>query len=125
MLERIIDPSEPDDVIRESLVAVWAYVTNALSEDPVRKETLANQTEFQENVNKGGEEQFIHLLKDMAKRKTWQGLPGNSTSFISPELKRSDHVLSPGVFYKQTRSKESGSTEPEWTKASMTGAHSS
>jgi hypothetical protein len=98
---------------------IWAAVNNTLKKDTNLEEHLANQEEYRGNIEKGGEEQFIDLLKDMVRKKDWRDIVTNSVSFLSSLLKCCDHVLSPGVFYRQP--------EPEWSMAlaSRTGAQSS
>ena len=61
---------------------------------------LANQDKFEENVKSKGEDKFIELLKDIAKKKNWQDLLENGTSFLSSGLKPSNRALSPDVFLK-------------------------
>jgi hypothetical protein len=98
---------------------VWFYVNKALKEDPILKTRLADKDKFQENVKSKGEEKFIELLKDMAKKKNWQDLLENGTSSLSSGLKPSNRGLSQDVFLKPEEREERG-----WntTPASMDGA---
>jgi len=82
-LELNIQPGDDDDSI---LGDVWTYVNKALKEDPILKTRLADEGEFQENVQKYGEKQFIDLLKDMAKKKNWGDLLEHRTSILSSDL---------------------------------------
>jgi hypothetical protein len=109
--------------IQDALSHVWISVSKALKEDPILKTRLADEDEFQENVQKYGEKQFFDLLKDMAKKKNWRDLLENRTSFLSSGLQCSDRVL--GVFFKQIHSDESNHPNSMWSETSMNGAHSS
>ena len=120
--ERLIQPDDDDDRIKNSLNAVWFLVNGALKTDPVLKMRLANQDEFQENVKNKGEEQFINLLKDMAEKKNWRDLLENRTFFLSSDLKRSHRVVSLAVFFEQFPSDESNSHGLRWSEASKNGA---
>ena len=73
--------SEPD-YIQDFLPVVWALVNKYLKQDPNLRSRLAGLEEFEENVKEKGEQQFIDLLKDMAKKENWQGLLENGTSFL-------------------------------------------
>jgi hypothetical protein len=79
-LERYILPGDDDNSIREDLNIVWIVVHDALSQAQTLRARLADQDEFQENVQKYGEKEFIELLRDMAKRKNWRDLLENGTS---------------------------------------------
>jgi hypothetical protein len=120
-LERLIRTDDDDDCVLESLDYVFFSVRNALQEDPNRKARLANEDQFKENVNKAGEQQFINLLKDIAKKKSWRDLLQNGTSFLYFDLKYSDRVLSPDVFLN---SNFVDPTKPKWrlSEASEIGA---
>jgi hypothetical protein len=82
-LQRSVQPDDSDKDIQDSLIIIWFNVSKALKEDPILKARLAEEDEFQENVQKYGEKQFFDLLKDMAKKKNWGDLLENSTSFLS------------------------------------------
>jgi hypothetical protein len=97
-LERLIRTDDDDDCVLEFLDYVFFAVRNALQEDPNRKARLANEDQFKENVKKEGEQQFINLLRDIAKKGSWRDLLPNRTSFSYFNLKCSDRVLSPDVF---------------------------
>jgi hypothetical protein len=97
-LERYIRTDDDDDWIRQSLVNIFVTVREALQEDPKLKARLANEAQFKENVKKEGEQQFINLLRDIAKKESWRDLLQNGTSFLYFDLKCSDRVLSPDVF---------------------------
>jgi len=120
-LERLIQPGDDNDSILDD---VWTYVNKALKEDPILKARLADEGEFQENVQKYGEKQFIDLLKDMAKKKNWEDLLENRTSFLSSDLSALI-VLSIGVFLKQIPSDESNPPKSKWSELSKNGAQSS
>ena len=124
-LERNIQPGDDDDSIRDSLGTIWFNVSKALKEDTILKPRLADEDEFQKNVQKYGEKQFIDLLKDIAKKKNWRDLLENCTSSLSSHLKPSDRVLSLAVFFKQTPSDESNSPESKYSEVSKIGAQSS
>jgi len=115
-LQRYIQPDDSDKAILGSLGTIWVNVNKALKEDPILKMRLADQDKFEENVKSKGEEKFIVLLKDMAKKKNWQDLLENGTSFLSSGLTPFNHGLFPDVFLKPE--------EPAWnrTPASMDGA---
>jgi hypothetical protein len=94
-LERLIRTDDDDDWV---LNTVFVALRDALEEDPNRKARLANEDQFKENVKKEGEQQFINLLRDIAKKESWRDLLQNGTSFLYFDLKCSDRVLSPDVF---------------------------
>ena len=124
-LERNIQPGDDDDSIHDSLNTVWFIVNEALKEDPILKTRLADKNGFLENVKKYGGKQFIDLLKDMAEKKNWRDLLENRMSFLSSDIKRSDRVVSIGVFLKQIPSDGSNPPESEWSEVSKIGAQSS
>ena len=124
-LQRNIQPDDSDKVILRSLNVVWISVNEALKEDPTLKTRLADKDEFRGNVQKYGEKQFIDLLKDMVRKKNWRDLLENRMSFLSPNIKRSDRVVSIGVFLKQIPSDGSNPPESEWSEVSKIGAQSS
>ncbi len=97
-LDRNIRPGDDDARIRRSLGYVFVAVCDALAEDPNRKARLANRDQFEENVKQNDEQQFINLLRDIAKKGSWRDLLPNRTSFSYFNLKCSDRVLSPDVF---------------------------
>jgi hypothetical protein len=97
-VECAIRPDDDDDWIHQSLGHVFLALCDPLQEDLNRKARLANEDQLKENINKAGEQQFINLLKDIAKKKSWQDLLQNGTSFLYFDLKCSDCVLSPDVF---------------------------
>ena len=82
---------------------------------------LASLEEFLQNVRQKSEKEFIDLLKDMAKKKTWRDLLENGTSFLSSTLERSDHLLFPDVFWKRV---PESLDQPQWSlsPASQDGA---
>jgi len=110
-LDRIIRPGDDDARIRRSLGLVFVAVCDALAEDPNRKARLANRDQFEENVKKEGEQQFINLLRDIAKKESWRDLLQNGTSFLYSDLKCSDRVLSPDVFLNKNFVDPS---QPKW-----------
>ena len=124
-LQRIIQPDDSDKVVLRALGTVWFNVNEALKEDPILKTRLADKDEFQKNVQKYGEKQFIDLLKDIAKKTNWGDLLENCTSSLSSDLKPSDRVLSLAVFLRQTPSDESNSPESKYSEVSKIGAQSS
>jgi hypothetical protein len=113
-LERNIKTDDDDDWIRQSLYFVFILVRGALEEDPNLKARLANKDQFKENVKKKDEQQFINLLRDIAKKESWQDLLQNGTSFLYFDLKCSDRVLSPDVFLN---SNFVDPTQPQWSLA--------
>jgi len=120
-LDRIIRPGDDDARIRRSLRHVFVAVCDALAEDPNRKARLANRDQFGENVKQNDEQQFINLLRDIAKKESWRDLLQNGTSFLYFELKCSDRVLSPDVFLNKNFVDP---TQPKWrlSEASEIGA---
>jgi hypothetical protein len=102
---------------------VWVAVRDALQEDPNLKARLANENQFKENVKKKDEQQFINLLRDIAKKESWRDLLQNGTSFLYFELKcsQADRVLSPEVFLNNNFVDP---TQPQWglSSASEIGA---
>ncbi len=114
-LERHIRTDDNDDWIRQSLGHVFVAVRNALAEDPNRKARLASEDQFKENVKKEGEQQFINLLRDIAKKESWRDLLQNGTSFLYFDLKCSDRVLSPEVFLNNNFVDP---TQPQWSLSS-------
>jgi hypothetical protein len=76
-LERIILPDDEDDDIQGRLDSVWVSVRKALSRHPELKGAIANEEEFKTNVKGLGEVQFIELLRDLARRKSWRDLLDN------------------------------------------------
>jgi len=120
-LERNITTDDDDDWIRQSLGQVFVAVRNALQEDPNLKARLASEAQFNENVKKEGEQQFINLLRDIAKKESWRDLLQNGTSFPYSDLECSDRVLSPDVFLNSNFADPS---QPKWSlsEASEIGA---
>jgi len=110
-----------DDCIRESLDMVFFAVSHALQEDSNLKARLANDDQFNKNVKKKDEQQFINLLRDIAKKGSWRDLLQNGTSFLYFDLKCSDRVLSPDVFFNNDFVDP---TQPQWSlsEASEIGA---
>jgi hypothetical protein len=100
-LEVYIQSSLSNDRI---LCHVWISVHDALKRDQTLRTRLANQDEFKENVKKSGEDQFIDLLKDIAKRRSWRELLENSTSFPASHHKHPNDGPSPDVFLMQQKS---------------------
>ena len=102
-LGRHIQATDRDDYIKKRLQFVLLAVNEALSDDPKMKKYLASPDEFLQNVTQKGEKEFIDLLKDMAKKKSWRDLLENGTSFLSST---SSVVIifcfhSPDVFWKR------------------------
>ena len=97
-LHRCLSADDDYDEIRDILGLVSVIVRDALAEDPNLKPRLVNENQFKENVNNVGEQQFINLLKDIAKKGSWQDLPQNGTSFLYFDLKCSALI----AFYLQT-----------------------
>jgi hypothetical protein len=120
-VERSIRPEDDDDWIRQSLGLVFAAVRNALAEDPNRKACLASEDQFKKNVKKKDEQQFINLLRDIAKKESWRDLLQNGTSFLYFDLECSDRILSPDVFLNKDFVDP---TQPQWrlSSASEIGA---
>jgi hypothetical protein len=120
-VERAIRPDDDDDWIRQSLGYVFLALRDALQEDPNRKARLASEDQFKENVKKKDEQQFINLLRDIAKKESWRDLLQNGTSFLYFDLECSDRVLSPDVFLNKDFVDP---TQPQWrlSSASEIGA---
>ena len=120
-LGRQVQAGDEDDVIKDSLELVWGAVERALRNYPKMGKSLASLEEFLQNVRQKSEKEFIDLLKDMAKKKTWRDLLENGTSFLSSTLERSDHLLSPDVFWKRV---PESLDQPQWSlsQASQDGA---
>ena len=99
---------------------VFVTVYNALQEDLNIKACLANNDQFEENVKKKDEQQFINLLRDITKKESWQDLLQNGISFLYFNLKCSDRILSPDMFLN---SNFIDPTQPQWslTEASKIG----
>ena len=93
-LGKFISPEDDDNEIRKSLTHVWFNVQNALEQDLNLKKHLANKEEFLANIRRKGEEQFIELLRDIAKDSSWGRLFDNGTLFSPIVSKHSGHVLS-------------------------------
>jgi hypothetical protein len=110
-----------DARIRRSLGHVWFTVRRALQEDPNLKARLASEDQFKENVKQNDEQQFIDLLRDIAKKQSWRDLLQNGTSFLYFDLKCSDRVLSPDLFLNKDFVDP---TQPQWSlsEASEIGA---
>jgi len=81
-LGRNIRPDDDNEHILLSLDVVWYLVYQALSQDPSVRPRLASEEEYLSNV-KMGEEQFLDLLRDLAKTNSWRDLLTNGT-FLSP-----------------------------------------
>jgi hypothetical protein len=120
-LERIIRPGDNDARIRRFLGNIWFTVRHALQEDPNLKARLASEDQFKENVKQNDEQQFVNLLRDIAKKESWRDLLQNGTSFLYFDLKCSDRVLSPDVFLNKDFV---DSAQPQWrlSSASEIGA---
>ena len=114
-LEHLIRPGDDDAWIRRFLVNVFVTVRDALQEDPNLKARLANEDQFKENVKKKDEQQFINLLRDIARKESWRDLLQNGTSFLYFDLMCSDRVLSPEVF---VNSNFVDPTQPQWSLSS-------
>jgi hypothetical protein len=110
-----------DARIRRSLGHVWFTVRRALQEDPNLKARLASEDQFKENVKQNDEQQFIDLLRDIAKKQSWRDLLQNGTSFLYFDLECSDRILSPDVFLNKDFVDP---TQPQWrlSSASEIGA---
>ena len=80
-LGRNVDPDDDEDEVRESLNVVWTIVNDALSHDMAL--SLTDLGEFRENVKRKGEQRFIYLLRDMARKKSWGDLLENGTFFFN------------------------------------------
>ena len=81
-LAALIYPHDRDDTIRRSLNSVWGLVHGALCQDQQHRGRLANQNEYQINVNHFGEDKFCQLLRDIAKKKNWKDLFQHGTFYI-------------------------------------------
>ena len=88
-LGRQIQPGDSNACIRTSLSFVWVAVNERLKEH-MPAERLATLVEFQKNIREEGEDAFIELLKDMAKKGTWRDLFQNGMSSLRtlPHLKQ-------------------------------------
>jgi hypothetical protein len=124
-LEDHIQSSHPDGRIQRHLDNVWFAVNKALKNNKSLETRLANQEEFRANLKKSGEQQFIDLLRNMAKRKNWRDLLHNSTSFPSSDIKYSNGALSLGLFYKEILPDTEEPAQSPWTEASMNGTQQS
>jgi hypothetical protein len=78
-LARNINADADNATISRALFFVPVAVCMALREDTKLAEELANEDEFLQNVKREGEEKFIDLLRDMARRGSWHDLFGNGT----------------------------------------------
>jgi hypothetical protein len=107
MYKQLEDEIQPgfdndDEDAQEVLDYVWIVIHHTLSKllkDQMLGTHLADLAEFRENLKKAGKKKFINLLKDIAKRKSWWELLKNSTSFVLFDLKQSDCILSPDLFF--------------------------
>ena len=79
-LERKIDLDDPDVLILNLLLLV---VHTTLSQYPEIGGSIVNQEEFHANVKRQGEKEFLELVKDSARRKSWRDLLHNG---IFPSL---------------------------------------
>ena len=70
-LERKIDLDDPDDLI---LGILWQLVHRTLSQYPKISGSIANQEEFNANVKRQGEEEFLERVRDSARRNSWGDL---------------------------------------------------
>jgi len=83
-LETDVLPTSSDDWIRCRLAITWFTVNDALLKDKSLRPHLANQEQFRKNLDKIGELSFIKLLKDIARRQSWQDLLEHGTYFLRP-----------------------------------------
>jgi len=81
-LETDVLPTSSDDWIRCRLAITWFTVNDALLKDKSLRPHLANQEQFRKNLDKIGELSFIKLLKDIARRQSWQDLLEHGTYFL-------------------------------------------
>jgi hypothetical protein len=86
-LERKIDLDDPDDVILDQL---FFFVHRALSQYPELSGVIANREDYDANVKRQGEEQFLELVRDSARRNSWRDLFHNG---ISPPLTTSPFFI--------------------------------
>jgi hypothetical protein len=91
-LAYFFNPNDDRTVTLRSLDTAWSIVCEALCLDPALKGRLASNDEFQENVKRNGQEHFINLLRDTARRESWRGNLKNGTFLFSFDLRRSDHI---------------------------------
>jgi hypothetical protein len=121
LLERFVNDCDDDDgdAIQAYLGTIWIIVHRALEEDPDLSIRRVDEEEFLKNIGEYGEAQFLHLLRDMAKRQSWRDLFGNGmiSIVVVSDLDFSNHGPSSAVFLKK----------PEWslTPALMNGAQQS
>lgn len=94
-----------DDHLRDILDSVWFFVNQLLRQDQSLNRSLASLSEFNDNVNNRGEDNFFSLLRDRAEDvetsgfvTRWAPLFRDGTSF-SFSLKCSGHCLCLDVFY--------------------------
>jgi len=71
-LGRIVFPGDGNDRVKHALDLVWAIVCGALEKR--NEKDLATLDQFQDNVKRKGEPEFIDLLRDMARRDDWHEL---------------------------------------------------
>jgi hypothetical protein len=76
-MELNIQPTTDDDYILGILSTIWFVVSRALSEDKSLHKRLVDEDRFRKNVYKMGVGSFINLLRDMARRRSWEELLEN------------------------------------------------
>jgi hypothetical protein len=86
------NPNNDRTVTLRSLDTAWSIVCGALCLDLPLRGRLASNDEFQENVRCNGQERFINVLRDTARRESWRG-------FFKAEPRR--YVPSTGVLSAQ------------------------
>jgi hypothetical protein len=70
----MIYPEDDNTLIKGILGVVWVIVRDALKSNKTLEGHLATSKQFQDNVKRKGESQFIDLLRDTAKRRAWHEL---------------------------------------------------
>ena len=65
-LDRITNSDIPDRLI---LALVWSVVQGTLSKYPEISGVIVNQEEFNDNVNRQGEKEFLELVRDSSRRR--------------------------------------------------------
>jgi hypothetical protein len=87
LLERKIVPEDPNDMF---LWEIWLFVYATLSRCPELSGVIANREEYDDNVKRQGEEEFLELVRDSARRNSWRDLLRNG---IFPPLKNKSFFI--------------------------------
>ena len=81
-LARNISHHDTNDEIQRTFGAISSYVHELLRRDERYHRYLADPAEYQNNIKRFGEDNFTHLLRDMAEKNSWKDLFHHGTLYL-------------------------------------------